>query len=330
VDICRSLSQLPNGTSEGCRAALLYARNRLPSIRREHFLSEELDAPVSDTDATPPMVRGEHIDERLRDLIASVTTALDAYNRLSAEEPTDEVAEVGIMSSDEIRGSAVERSLDLETGLDNAAKLLAETSNPKSQAADELKRQISDGQGLNRLARTELRMPEVLVGWYRRLLDALKNYPALIRRGASELKIGADIFEIGFDRWHEFKTNSIHFLLDEFRTTCDAFGAAADKLDERKRRKSAGPTTPEDEFDFEVARAMILVGRVPPADWIPSISHLHFGTRRLRNLTHLASLTHLRSLTHVAARVHDLTPLAGLTSLETVDLWGTKVTNLGP
>jgi len=31
IDICRSLEQLPDGTAEGSRTALEYARNRLPS-----------------------------------------------------------------------------------------------------------------------------------------------------------------------------------------------------------------------------------------------------------------------------------------------------------
>jgi hypothetical protein len=34
IDICRSLAQLPDGTAEGSRPALEYARIRLPAIRR--------------------------------------------------------------------------------------------------------------------------------------------------------------------------------------------------------------------------------------------------------------------------------------------------------
>jgi hypothetical protein len=91
VEMTRSLAQLPSGTGEGCQAALAYARNRLPAIRREHVLSEELDTEASDPDATPAVVRGAFIDERLRHLIASVTTALDEYRRLVADETVDEV-----------------------------------------------------------------------------------------------------------------------------------------------------------------------------------------------------------------------------------------------
>ena len=76
LEIAGSLAQLPNGTAEGCRAALEYARNRLPAIWREHVLSEEIDLPA-DADAHPQVLRNSLIDERLRHLIASTTTALD-------------------------------------------------------------------------------------------------------------------------------------------------------------------------------------------------------------------------------------------------------------
>jgi hypothetical protein len=331
VEITKSLAQLPSGTAEGSRPALEYARNRIPAIRREHVLSEELDFPVSDPDAAPQVVRGALIDERLRHLIASVTTALDEYRRLAAEEAIDEVQpEAGVVAPVEIFEEPVAQSLNLETGLDTAAIEVAESVNPKSPSADNLKRQLSDGQGLNRLARAELRMPKVIVTWYRWIIEALKEYPSLISNSASNLKVGADIVEIGVDRWHNFQHNTMSHLIDEFRQTCDAFGQVAEKLEERRRRRTAGFTKSEDEFDFEVARAMILVGRVPPAHWLPSINDLAFGTRRLGNLSALPSLTYLRSLTHVAVRVTDLTPLAGLVNLEDLDLWGTWVHDVKP
>ena len=41
VEISQSLRDLPQGTAEGCRTPLEYARVRLPAIRREHILSDD-------------------------------------------------------------------------------------------------------------------------------------------------------------------------------------------------------------------------------------------------------------------------------------------------
>ena len=330
IQIARSLAQLPSGTAEGCYPALLYARNRLPAIRREHVISEELDVQAADADAAPVVVRGTFIDERLRHLIASVTTALDEYRRLAADDAPDDVPEAGVTASSDVVDSATTQSLKLETGFGEAAEELAVLANPASRPADTLKRQINDGHGLNRLARAELWMPKVVSSWYRRIIEAMKEYPSLIRNTADLLKVGVDILEIGADRWHDFDKNKTAFLLEEIRRTCDSFGAAADKLDDRKRRKSSSPAILSDDYNVEVARAMILVGRVPPTQWIPRITDLEFGTRRLRNLEPLAALTNLKSLTHVAARVSNLDPLADLSAMQRLDLYGTRVSNLQP
>jgi Leucine-rich repeat (LRR) protein len=331
VEICQSLAQLPSGTGEGCHPALAYARNRLPAIRREHLISEELDLPATEIEAAPPVVRGELIDERLRHLIASVTTALDEYRRLAAaEEPIDEMPEAGVTASGAILEGVVAQSEQLDRSFEDATKEITATANPVSKPADDLRRQINDSQGLNRLARAELRMPSVIVSWYRRVVEALKEYPALIANTANELKVGADIAEICLDRWHDFHKNATTFLIGEFREMCDALIGVAKRLDERKRRRIEVSATPELEFNLETARAMILAGRVPPAHWIPSITELSFGTRRLRDLTPLAALTDLRTLRHVATRVNDLAPLAGLTNLELLELMGTKVSDLTP
>src|SRR5262249_60765548 len=54
IDICSTLVLLPQGTGEGCRAPLEYARKRLPSIRREHVSTDSLQ----NDEAAPLLVRG--------------------------------------------------------------------------------------------------------------------------------------------------------------------------------------------------------------------------------------------------------------------------------
>lgn len=80
IEIATTLGELPSGTAEGCRVPLEYARVRLPAIRRENILNEDAIA-LQEDEAVPPLLRGMALDRCMRDLIASVTTALDEYRR---------------------------------------------------------------------------------------------------------------------------------------------------------------------------------------------------------------------------------------------------------
>ncbi len=335
LDICRSLAQLPDGTAEGCRAALDYARNRLPTIRREHILSEELDVPTRDAHAAPPVLRNSLIDERLSRLITSVTTALDAYRHLAAEAPKEEPKpEPAVAVSPELADQAVSQSERLEAGLTDATKIVEETTNPTSQRADSLKRQLFDGLGLNRLARAELRMPRVVVSWYRGVVSALNNLPDVIRHAANGIRIGVDIAEALVDRWHDFQRNHVRFYLDEIRRTADTLLVVADRLDGQKRAAVSVPVPKPDlaipDNVEALAREMMLGGLALPDHWLPRIRELDFSNMRIQHIPTLDELPALQSLNLSDTRVSDLAPLAGLTALQSLDLTGTPVSDLAP
>ncbi len=328
IRIAISLSQLPNGTAEGCRPPLEYARSRLPAIRREHLLSEETD--ICGT-AASPLMRGALVDERLRHLIASVTTALDEYRRLAAEEPAEELTpDAEVVPPRDIVEGAIAQSLRLEPKLADAAETIKVVAQPNSNLADSFARQIRDGQGLNGLARAELQMPRVIVSWFRKLTHALNSYPSLIRNTANGLKAGADIVEIGLDRWHHFEANMTRFLLDEFRSTCDAFITAASRLDERRARASNRTTIPPENFDLDEARATILSGNLPPEAWLPFITELDLHNTRFMKVSLLSELPNLQKLNLSGTLVGVLTPLAGLTKLADLEVAGSAVHDLKP
>jgi hypothetical protein len=145
TDICATLVLLPRGTAEGCRAPLEYARKRLPSIRREHIAT---DGARGHGD-TPLIVRGAHLDQKLATLISSVSTALDAYGRLAADETgADFKPEAGTRASKSTVEDVVERARDLDAGLGEAQKTVREVSQPGSMQADNLQRQLQDARGL--------------------------------------------------------------------------------------------------------------------------------------------------------------------------------------
>jgi hypothetical protein len=267
LDISRSLAQLPIGTAEGCRAPLEYARNRLPAIRREYVLSEELDGPTNNADATPVVLRNSLIDERLRHLIASVSTALDEYRRLTFEELLDEpTLEREIIVPSDDAEPAITQSLRLERELTSASEAVQKTTSQNSQPAGNLKRQIHDAEGVNRLARAELRMPKMVVRWHRRLVDFLRESPSLIRRTADTLELGVDVADISIERWHDFKRNSLKLVTDEIRKTCDAFRAVADKLEQKSQSFSRRPPADasEDSLPFDTIFLLPILDLAPP------------------------------------------------------------------
>ncbi|HEY8162688.1 MAG TPA: hypothetical protein VIF34_10535, partial [Methylocystis sp.] len=63
--ICVSLERLPQGTAEGCRAPLAYARIELPRIRRKHVL--RASGVKDNKDAPPSISREDRLDLLLKD-----------------------------------------------------------------------------------------------------------------------------------------------------------------------------------------------------------------------------------------------------------------------
>jgi hypothetical protein len=262
IDICSILVLLPRGTAEGCREPLEYARRRLPSIRREHVSTDS----ILRDEAAPLLVRGARFDQKLATLISSVSTALDAYGRLAADETgPDFKPEAGIKPSSKATvEDVVTRARELDAGLGAAQKTVGEVSQPGSAQVDRLQRQLQDARGLNQLTSAEVRMPRVVAGWLRSTVSALKNYPEIIRRTASGLQLGADVAEVWFDRWHDFKHEGIKFLFEQFRKATKAGERTAEILERQQRGPSASaqqPSEPEPEPDEDIGVAQNAVRR---------------------------------------------------------------------
>ena len=278
----------------------------------------------------------------LRDLIASVTTALDEYRREAAEdEKEDTTPQEAISAPAEMVDPAIAQSTRLELRLAEATITVEETTRSNSLDAENLLRQIRDAHGLNRIARTELRMPRIVVHWYRRTIHALRDYPTLIKKTATNLKDGADILHLGVERWHDFKRNSTTFLFDELKKTCDSFVVVGTKLDELKTKKlnrgasqktksNSRPAPPED-FDWDKLYQMILAGIAPPRSWGPFVDHLRLDRKtEMVDLKPISGLTFVNWLTLWRSPVSDLTPIADLKRLKFLNLTETGVSDVTP
>ena len=223
-DICRSLIKLPEGTSEGCRAPLDYSRCRLPAIRREHVRIE------TGTSSEALLSRGTILDNKIAALISAVTTAWDEYRREASEEETDRPAEGAVLAAPDLVRAATESSVALDTSLSEFKVDVERTVEATSETGDELKRQLEDVHGLNRLSRAEVRMPRIVVGWMKKTSQALRSYPSVLQRTADKLRVGIDVAEIAMDSWLEIKQKTLHGLLDHIREVTFAADRIAARL----------------------------------------------------------------------------------------------------
>jgi internalin A len=78
------------------------------------------------------------------------------------------------------------------------------------------------------------------------------------------------------------------------------------------------------------ARELILKGIAPPASWRPCIRKLDFDQSDLTDATPLAGLTALTELTLWGTQIADATPLAGLTALTELDISYTQIADATP
>jgi hypothetical protein len=88
---------------------------------------------------------------------------------------------------------------------------------------------------------------------------------------------------------------------------------------------------PPADFDLKKIHKMIIAGKTPKPEWRPWIIELGFDrVENFSNLTPLAGLSALQSLSLDSTQVADLAPLEGLSALQSLSLDGTQVTDLAP
>ena len=363
VEICRSLKELPDGSAEGCRTPLEYARWRLPQIRREHFLSEEHLPPLVDEDEPPPLVRGMELDRLLVSLIGAVTTALDEYRHQAAEEFDDTVGPelvVDVPDDDNIR-AAVAKSRSAETALRTAGDEIREITVPGSSGADQLLRAVKDAEVLHRLARAELAMKSVVLRWYGAVVDKLQDYPRLIHGLGDAIVIGVDVARAFIKRWDDFWSDAGDFVLKQIGDTGKMFAEVARILEQHRPRTSDMPheeaVDPRGIKAEREARDLILSGKpVPPeiAAWVKrlnlsgerdaptvvpdfglvarlsGISELDIMFSNVETLDFVERLSSLTYLNVHASEASDLTPLAGLSGLAALSMHTDQASDLSP
>jgi hypothetical protein len=205
IEVANALRELPDGTARGCLRPLAEAQSQLAIIRSQHIVHDD-HADSKASQDHPPLFRGEPVDQRLRNLMSSVSTALQTASRLAAEEPESDLPDVGIAPPrDAARAALIEKSSKAQLELEGEKRELDSLAEPNSQRADTLRRRLTDVLVLNALGRGELRMPRIVSARLQRIGAALREYPTLLRQSAELIAKGTDVAEYAYHKWHKLE-----------------------------------------------------------------------------------------------------------------------------
>ena len=232
-ETCFALKKLKDGTAEGSRPALEYARVKLPRLRR-HIVGPLSAGREADE---PFLERGGPIDLALADLIACTTTALDAY-REQASEPEE------ILSVEDIEIPA--SGIDLDSIKDTANTSQAQSSEALNRLnkipteggkLEKFKRRILDVETLSHTISAEANSTQIIPKLLKWLGTIINNMPNVILRLGKTIEIGADIAEPYAQVWNDFNTNSLNNLISAIKGLGSATTLAGKTLSKQVESK---------------------------------------------------------------------------------------------
>jgi hypothetical protein len=330
--LCGALAMLPEGTAEGCLAPLSYARIELPRIRRSHVRAAQAPA----AEAPPAIERDDRLDGLLKDLIASVSTALAQYQaEASVELPEALEPEPGVDAARlDAASDALRRADRVEAAIATARAPVEELRRADVPHAEDLGRQLSDLRATEGAARAELKSLEAQASQLEKLGAATARLADVIDKTGAAIEKAAALFEAAGtlskplrDWARKARRDGLALVV----STVKDFGGALRETAKAMRGLSAGkPAERPADLDIHKVHEMILAGRAPPAAWRPWIERLDFDDASLADLGPLVGLTALWQLHLNGTQVSDLRPLAGLTALQWLTLSGTQVSDLDP
>jgi hypothetical protein len=325
--ICKTLADLPRGTTQGGREQLDYAKDRLPDVRGEFF---QHDVITEDRRAA----RDETLDQHFALLIASVATAISSIDREAGQRPPDEPPAIRyeIDPSDRLIAEAMTAGDEAETSLNILADKLAYITKPASEAADYLRRRVSDGIGLVSMARADLGFHRIVPQWTRKLGKAIEKIPAGLRKAADGIDLAVDIAKSHIEQWSEVKRDIREVAFKHIRLFAENLRKNADRLE---KKQSGGAQTgqldqPPPDFDVERVKELVIKGERVPEAWRPWVFELDLSGTQITDATPLKDLTNLTRLGLINTGITDATPLKDLTNLTGLSLGFTKITDATP
>ncbi len=155
-------------------------------------------------DSPPSPKRGMLLDQHLKELIASVGTALAECRKQAGELADDEPEGEPRVSNLADQSGASELAQQSKQVAEHSRDLnqeLQSSKNSESVRSENLSRSLTDVEGLTTLVGVELGAKFAVLSWLKSLGKHLSNYPELLRKIGSALDIGADIAVPAWNRW---------------------------------------------------------------------------------------------------------------------------------
>jgi Leucine-rich repeat (LRR) protein len=325
-DICESLVLLPFGTTQGGRDQLGYANLRLPDVRGEFFSLEQ-----QNEDGQP--IREETLDDTFSLLIAAVATAIGTIDREAGKRPPEEppALRYGVDPSDTLIAGAMTSGRMAIESLDRIGQSLKDITNPHSENADRLRRRVSDGSGLVRMAKAEIGFHKIVPVWTRKLGESIDTIPVGLRNAADLIDLTIDLASPYIEQWSEIKRDIRQVITKHIKQFTKNLRTNADRIQKKSKRDGQlrfdhkRPPT-----DFSIGRVInLLVGSGSvPDDWIQWVTKLDLSGLEFSDCTSLEAFVDLQELDLSDTKITDATSLKNLVNLKKLNLSRNKITNI--
>ena len=176
------------------------------------------------------------IDKCLKDLFASVSTALDEYRRqASIFEEDDYEFSSDVRSSESEHSDTIRKSIDVGKQISVSIIQIKAESKPSASNPENLRRTLSDANGLNGVARSELRQQHVSTKWLKSIARRMREYPNIIRNVGRTIQISHDIIDPLSKRWNQLWSEISNIILENYLNLGNDFISIAEKLERRRK-----------------------------------------------------------------------------------------------
>jgi len=233
---CSIMSQLQNGTAEGCLEPLVFLFKELPRIRRKFILDEqtanEQDSVLGDDDV-PSLRRGEETDDFIGKVILAISSTLDEY-RDQSSSPAFKREELDKQPQRPTSGRydpEIKISIESAKNLGDAVKSANECLDRNDKHADNFVRTLSDAKHATDLGNSAVEGKTVVPKWLKRISKKLKDYPKIIRKSGKLVRVSAAIAGPALERFNAWKGELIEFGVQQVDKIGQSLTQIADNLE---------------------------------------------------------------------------------------------------
>lgn len=309
-----ALSELKNGTAQGCVEPLMFFARELPRIRRRHIYdrktADEIESMQNQDIDTPPLRRGELIDTYLQSLFNTVNTALDEYREQKNRELISAVVDPNEVETSLPKLSEEEkRDLNKSTfSLDMAHRTVKKAFREADKEGQVFVRTISDYKTIANLGKVVLSSTTTVKSWFEALTTSIVLYPKIIRAIGTCLKTIDTTVKPVFRGINKAESDAIDFAFDQVQKFATVFDDIAEnhEIIIKERRNIKHKNIEEKLIKFETLLGLAFHREI---SYSPGVNFVEFKSRVSKELNvnpdHFAKTLLSSGSLHEYFSVHD-------------------------